>query len=382
MPALPRTAFASSEPMASRRLSTSAVDARDEERRDGADRRQVLAVLAGLLEAGEEGVHHRAVAVEGEDQRHVDRDALGEHLRDGRQALDGRRDLDEDVRPVDRGGAAPWPPRRSSRCRGPSRGSTSMETRPSSPSVASKTGFMTSQASRTSRVVRAKTASSTRLAGRASSSTCSSYALPSERAAWKIDGFVVTPTTPRSSMSCWRLPERDPLAREVVEPDGDAVGGEVLERLRCGHGGSHFPPGRALAARRLIVSPPAPGLLGPRGGVVDGGDPGRGAGRLERVLGGLDDRLGGEPELAEERRAVGGGPEVLEADAASGVPDEVVPPHGDARLDADAGLHLGRQDLVLVGARLLLEPFPTRHRDHPGPGAGASRGAPGRPGRR
>ncbi len=49
-----------------------------------------------------------------------------------------------------------------------SRGSTSIETRPSTPWVASNTGFMTSQALRTSSVVIAKTASSTFLPAAAS----------------------------------------------------------------------------------------------------------------------------------------------------------------------------------------------------------------------
>jgi hypothetical protein len=77
------------------------VHARDEERGDGADARQVDARTAGPLHAVEEGVHDLAVAVEGEDERHVDADALGQALADRRKARLGGGDLDEQVRPVD-----------------------------------------------------------------------------------------------------------------------------------------------------------------------------------------------------------------------------------------------------------------------------------------
>ncbi len=53
-------------------------------------------------------------------------------------------------------------------------GETSIETRPSTPSVASKTGRMTRQASRTSSVVITRVAVSTSAPAAASSRTCSS----------------------------------------------------------------------------------------------------------------------------------------------------------------------------------------------------------------
>ena len=64
-------------------------------------RGQVVAVGLGLLQPVEEGVHHLAVAVEREDQRDVDADALGQACGDRRQARLGGRDLDEQVGPVD-----------------------------------------------------------------------------------------------------------------------------------------------------------------------------------------------------------------------------------------------------------------------------------------
>ena len=56
---------------------------------------------SGLLEPVEVGLHHRVVAVEGEDQCHVDADALGEAPGDRGQSLAGGGDLDEQVGPVD-----------------------------------------------------------------------------------------------------------------------------------------------------------------------------------------------------------------------------------------------------------------------------------------
>ena len=78
------------------------VDAADEERRDRGQPGQVAARGPGVLDAVEEGVDHLGVAPPGEDQRHVDADALGQALGDGRQAGDRRRDLDEQVGPVDK----------------------------------------------------------------------------------------------------------------------------------------------------------------------------------------------------------------------------------------------------------------------------------------
>ena len=78
MPALPRTALASSLPSLSSRLSIS-VSTR--ETKNEATERIVdrsTPCLLGLLQAGQVGIHHLAVAVDGEDQRDVDADALSE----------------------------------------------------------------------------------------------------------------------------------------------------------------------------------------------------------------------------------------------------------------------------------------------------------------
>jgi hypothetical protein len=62
---------------------------------------QVVAVFLGLLQAGLEGVDDGPVALQGEDQGHVDADALGQGCGDRFEALERGRDLDVDVVLVD-----------------------------------------------------------------------------------------------------------------------------------------------------------------------------------------------------------------------------------------------------------------------------------------
>jgi hypothetical protein len=89
-------------------------------------------------------------------------------------------------------------------------GETSIDTRPSTPPVASNTPRKMSAASRTSVVVSSKIAASTSAPPSASAASGASYEssfwLPI--AAWKIDGFVVTPETLRDEIRSARLPER------------------------------------------------------------------------------------------------------------------------------------------------------------------------------
>jgi hypothetical protein len=183
------------------------VHAGDEEGGDGVDAAEVVTVRAGLLESGEVGVDDLAVALEREDQGHVDRDARGESRGDRGQARLRRGDLDERVRAVDLG---PQLLRLGGRRGRVMRevGETSIDTRPSTPPVASNTGRKMSAASATSVVVISKIASSAetpcRERGQGASYESSSL-LPI--AAWKIDGFVVTPDTSRVLMRSARLPE-------------------------------------------------------------------------------------------------------------------------------------------------------------------------------
>ena len=101
MAALPFSAAASGVPIAAQPLVDLGVDPGDEERRDRRDRGDVVPVGRRLLEPGHVRVDDLAVALEREDQRHVDRDPLGQRRGDGGDALGRGRDLDVHVRPVD-----------------------------------------------------------------------------------------------------------------------------------------------------------------------------------------------------------------------------------------------------------------------------------------
>ena len=140
------------------------------------------------------------------------------------------------------------PRRRSRRCRARGRGSTSMETRPSTPGCRSSTGRSTSQAQRTSEVVSIRTASST--------STCADGEVAHLLvvgsapliASAKIVGLVVTPTT-CARRPALQVPAAEAVAGQVVEPDGDAGGGQLGQLLFCAMSGA-FRAGRS--GRRLV----------------------------------------------------------------------------------------------------------------------------------
>ncbi len=187
-----------------------------------------------------------------------------------------------------------------------SRGSTSSDTRPSTPPVVSQVPLNTSQACWTSATVISRTASSTDGAagGELADLLVVGLAVRPARAA-KIVGLVVTPTTCLSVISSCRLPLRQPLAGQVVEPDGHAGRGELR-------------PSRSLLMWLLLLR------------------------RSLRMLGqaalrGGDHVLRGEAELAEQRLVVGAGAEVLDGDDLARVADEPVPRLRDAGLDADPG---------------------------------------------
>ncbi len=85
-----------------------AVDAADEEAGDARDPAHIAAVRLQRLEARDVGLGHRQIGVDGEEQRDIDVDPLADQGADGRNARLRPRDLDHQVRPVDR---PPEPPR-------------------------------------------------------------------------------------------------------------------------------------------------------------------------------------------------------------------------------------------------------------------------------
>src|SRR6476646_10166257 len=168
---------------------------------------------------------------------------------------------------------------------------------------------MRSHALRTSSVVSAKTASSTFFPPSARPLTCSLYASPCDRAAAKIVGLVVTPTTCLWSMRSWSRPlvisGRFRSSSQIETPCSD----------------------RAFSAS--VMSVPSCSLDG--------------------VLRGGDDGFCRDAELAVDRLVVGRGAEVVDADDAPGVADVVAPAERHRGLDADPRTHRGREHLVAVG---------------------------------
>ena len=89
---------------AARRLEPSvglAVDPRDEEARDREHRSRVTAGSDETLEAPEIGLRHGGIPLQRKDQRHVDRNALGDAVLDRAEPRLGRRNLDVEVRSID-----------------------------------------------------------------------------------------------------------------------------------------------------------------------------------------------------------------------------------------------------------------------------------------
>ena len=123
--------------MASSRLSISVSDSGDEEGGHGLDLAQVVADLRSLLQSGQVGVDHLAVALEDEDQRHVNAGSPSAvtAVIEGSPALVAGI-LIKHVGPVDDLPQVSWPVPWWLRSPFARSGSTSIETRPSTPFVA------------------------------------------------------------------------------------------------------------------------------------------------------------------------------------------------------------------------------------------------------
>src|SRR3954447_26895164 len=147
-------------------------------------------------------------------------------------------------------------------------------------------------------------------------------------AAWKMDGFVVTPTTCCFSISSARLPDsirlRDRSSSQMETPSSE----------------------RDLRVSVVLVTVIIFFLA--FGSTTRGG---------EGFPRGGGDVLGGEAVLGEQGPGIGGGAEVFQGDDASCVTYVAVPSQTDAGLDRHAGLHGRRKDASAVLVRLLLEPL-------------------------
>src|SRR4051795_1509793 len=168
------------------------------------------------------------------------------------------------------------------------------------------------------------------------SCNCSSYASPFSIAFWKIVGLLVTPTTFFLSRSSCRLPVRSRSrlmsSSQIETPSSDSCASASL-----------------MSCPLSVACCGAPDATSPlQGGVRSG-----------------HDAVRGEAELLEEHVAFGAGAEMVDCDDLAAVADDLAPTLRDAGLDAHPRLDVGRQDLLLVGRRLGVEPLDAGHRDDP-----------------
>src|SRR5947209_10242277 len=161
-----------------------------------------------------------------------------------------------------------------------------------------------------------------------SSLSCASYQSPPASAFWKIVGFDVTPVTASSFISFASRPvssdSRESESSQTVWPRPESLwrfDSDMLFRPfeNRGRAGDH---------------------------VVDG-----------------------VAELGHDGRARRGGAEAAERERVALVADPALPALRDARLDGEPRPDVGRQDVVAVRLRLLLEDLPARHRDDADAGA-------------
>ena len=310
-------------------------------------------MLGGLLEPGQVGVHDAAVAVEREDQRDVDADALGDRRGDRRQSFLGGRDLDEQVRAVD---PAPQLLRQLDRAVGVAGGARiDLDGHASVLAV----GGVVHAAQDVAGALhvgggeledgvvdaRARLLELGDLIG---------VLLTVGQGAGEDRGVRGDADDPGRLDQLGQSTGDDALAGEIVQPDGHSGVAEGLQTvvhavsLACGG--------------QWGASALSPGPTGPAGTGMEPDGLAR-SGSSDRLVRGDDDGIRGDAELLVERRVVGRGAEVLEAHGAAGVADDVAPAERHAGLDRDTGAHGRRDDGVAVGDVLLLEPLAARHGD-------------------
>ena len=193
---------------------------------------------ARRCDAADVGLGDLAVALEREDQRHVDRDAGGDRLLDRRQARQRRGDLDEEVRAVDERVQALGLGDRGVACRGrgsgrprarPSRRARSRPHRPSG-----RGGCRRPPGCRRRRAAR-KISFGSRLRLEHLAQLLVVGVALGDRAL--EDGRVGRDAVDALVDERLELAVLDEAAREEVDPDALAVGGELLQGS-VGHGAS------------------------------------------------------------------------------------------------------------------------------------------------
>src|SRR4249920_3727426 len=156
-------------------------------------------------------------------------------------------------------------------------------------------------------------------------------------------GLEVTPTTCRSRIRSARFPVAS-RSRLMSSSHTATPAEESCARTSSGCGVMATAPCRSDTLS-ILAAPGRPGQT----------RTGRGCHPLRR-----------DPELLVQHLVVGGGTEVLQADAFAGVTGECPPAQCDARFDTDPRPDPRRKHLLLVGGLPRGEPFNARHRDHPG----------------
>ena len=187
-----------------------------------------------LLQPGEVGVDHLPIAIEAEDQRHVDADPGADRLGDRLKAGDGRRDLDQGVRSIHRRPEL-------SRLRDGGRGIVRQTGLHLDGDTAVETGgrLVDGQQDVTGRghVIRGDLEDRVGGAGAGGRQPCHLLGVGvSLRQRAGEDGRVGRDAHDVTGVDqLLQIAAHDPLAAEVIEPDAHAGGRDLGERVGCLH---------------------------------------------------------------------------------------------------------------------------------------------------
>ena len=171
----------------------------------------------------------------------------------------------------------------------------------------------------------------------------------------------MTPVTEKFDDQIGQVARGDALARQIVEPDGDAGLCEGLEPFV--HDQFSWMSGGGVSWAQLIVTPgwasSSAGPLGPLAAGCVGAVVPVDASRLSCAA--VTTVSAVKPNFFEQQAPGRAGSVVVDADDPPGVTDEITPTDADSGLYRDARLDLGRDHGVLIALILLVEPLPTGH---------------------